>query len=74
MKIYALCCEMMGKKDRGEEMVKRIEKKRPKSILNVKISTLRRKHRLSFLEEILAKGCNFSEEGHPIIVVPASAL
>lgn len=71
-KIYQLCSEMIGQKQKGDAFLEKVKEKGSKEILNVKISSLKRKQKVSLLDEILhsADGGAFGE-GKPIIIVPA---
>ncbi|CAI2370729.1 unnamed protein product [Moneuplotes crassus] len=70
-KIYQLCCEMINEKPRGDALLERVTKKGVKKILDVNISTLKKKQKMSLLDEILNSGDgDGSIEGRPIIVVP----
>lgn len=53
VKIYSLCCEIIGQKQRGERLLEKVKENGEKQILNVNISTLKRKKRISLLDEIL---------------------
>ena len=76
-KIYSLWCEMIGQKAKGESFLEKVKEKGVKQIVNVKISTLKKKQRISLLDEILHSNestSSFSEEGKPIIIVPALSM
>jgi hypothetical protein len=68
-KIYAFCSEMIGQKPKGEKFLQKALSKSSKPLLNVKISTLKTKQKISLLDEIL-----HSSPPNPIIIVPAIAL
>lgn len=71
-KIYSLCSEMIGQKEKGDAFLEKIKAKGVKQILNVKISTLKKKQKVSLLDEILHSGEGGAfNEGKPIIIVPA---
>lgn len=63
---------MIGQKSKGDAFLEKVKEKGVKQILNVKISTLKKKQKVSLLDEIMhsAEGGAFSE-GKPIIIVPA---
>lgn len=68
---------MIGQKAKGESFLEKVKEKGVKQLVNVKISTLKKKQRISLLDEILHSNesiSSFSEEGKPIIVVPALAM
>lgn len=67
---------MISQATKGEAFLDKVKEKGAKEILNVKISTLKKKQRISLLDEILNSGESglFNEEGKPIIIVPALAM
>lgn len=73
--IYSLCCEMIGQKEKGEKFLSKIKDKGVKQVIDVKISTLKKKQKISLLDEIIhsTEGGAFGDEGKPIIIVPSLA-
>ena len=55
-KIYSLCCEMINEKQKGESFLAKVKSKGVKDILRVNISTLKKKQKVSLLDEILHSG------------------
>ncbi|CAI2370449.1 unnamed protein product [Moneuplotes crassus] len=67
-KIHRLCSELTHEEPKGDALLKKVKKEGVKKILDVNIPTLRKKKRVSFLDEIL--NSSGSSERKPIIVVP----
>lgn len=63
---------MIGEKSKGDAFLEKVKQKGVKQIVNVKISSLKKKQKVSLLDEILhsVEGGAFNE-GKPIIIVPA---
>ena len=61
---------MIGEKQKGEDFLKKVKAKGEKQIVNVNISTLKKKQKVSLLDEILHLTDNPMNEGRPIILVP----
>ena len=59
---------MTHEEPKGDALLKKVKKEGVKKILDVNIPTLRKKKRVSFLDEIL--NSSGSSERKPIIVVP----
>ena len=70
---FKVCAELIGEKERGEALLKRVKDEGDKQIVDIKISTLKQRARQSLLDYIVGTESKFdSSSNRPIIIVPPS--